>query len=117
MGETLKRWEEWGKEWFSEGQYSLKPRIDHITEEWAKEILTPPENLREIRKQAELTQIMKEGPEIETWINQDYKEQDIDRALGNHTNRKAHGNDGIPGESPNATRQWEIKPITKSRTL
>ena len=44
-----------------------------------KQIIKPPGNLYEIRKQAGLTQIMKEEPEIETWLNQDYKEQDIDR--------------------------------------
>ena len=70
-----------------------------------------------MRKQAGLTQIMKEEPGIETWLNQDYKEQDIDRALGNLENRKAHDEDGIPGETYKATRQWAIKPITKITNL
>ena len=89
MGETLKRWEEWAKECFIKSQDSLKPRIWHITaEEWGKEIIKPPGNLYGIRKHAELTRIAKREPEIETWLNQDYKEQDIDRELGNLAHRK-----------------------------
>ena len=60
---------------------------------------------------------MKEEPEIETWHRQDYKEQDIDRTLGNLSNRKAHGGDGIPGEAYKETRQWEVKPIAKITNL
>ena len=41
---------------------------------------------------------MKEEPGIETWLNQDCGEQDIDRELRNLAKRKAHGNGGIPGE-------------------
>ena len=33
MEETLKRWEEWAMECFTKRQDSLKPRIEHITEE------------------------------------------------------------------------------------
>ena len=97
LGETLKRWEEWTNECFSKSQDSIQPRIEHITEEeWGKEIIKPPDNLHDVRKQAGLTQITKEAPEIETWTNQDYKEQDIDRELWNLANITAHGNDGIP---------------------
>ena len=32
--------------------------------------------------------------------------RDIDVELGNLSNRKAHGNDGIPGEEYKATRKW-----------
>ena len=60
---------------------------------------------------------MIEEPEIETWRNQVYEEQDIDRELRNLANRKAHGNGGIPGESYEATRQWAIAPITKITNL
>ena len=56
---------------------------------------------------------MKEEPDIETWLNQDYKEQDIDKSLRNLANRKEHGNDGIPGEAYKETRQWAVTPITK----
>ena len=80
-------------------------------------IIKPPGNLYEIRKQAGITRIMKEGPEIETWLNQDYKEHDIDRELGNLTNRKAHGRDGIPGEAYKATRRWAVKHVTKITNL
>ena len=67
MGETLKRWEEWAEECFCKDHDILKPRIEHITEgEWEKDITNPPENIYEIRKQAVLTQTMKEEPEIET---------------------------------------------------
>ena len=75
-------------------------RRDNIPEtEWGEDIATPLENLYEKRQQAGLTRIMKEGPEIETWANQDYPEQDIDREIRNLSLRKAHGNDGIPGEA------------------
>ena len=60
---------------------------------------------------------MIEEPEIETWRNQVYEEQDIDRELRNLANRKAHGNDGIPGEAYRETRQWETKPITEITNL
>ena len=79
--------------------------------------MNPPGNLYEIRKQAGLTQIMREEPESETWLNQDYKEQDIDRELGNLANRKAHGNGGVPGEAYKETRQWAITPVTKITNL
>ena len=118
MGETLKRWEEWAKECFRKDQDSLKPRIEHITEgEWENDITKPPENLYEIRKHAGLTQIMNEEPEIETLLNQDYKEQDIGIELRNIPNRKSHGNDGIPGEAYKATRQWEITTIAKTTNI
>ena len=118
VDETLKRWGEWTNECFSKSQDSLKPRIEHISEEeWGKEVIKPPGNLYEIRRQAELTQIAKEEPGIETWINQDYEEQDINRELWNLANRKAHGNDGIPGEAYRETRQWETKPITEITNL
>ena len=81
------------------------------------EITKPPENLHGIRQQEELTRITKAEPEIETWLIQDYKEQDIGRELRNLENREAHGNDGIPGEEYKATRQWAIKPITKIMNL
>ena len=61
-------------------------------------ITRAPGIIREIRKQAELTRIMREEPDIETWLNQDYEEQDIDIELRNLEKRKAHGNDGITGE-------------------
>ena len=50
-------------------------------------------------------------------MHQDYKEQDIDRGIRNLERRKAPGNDGIPGEAYKATRQWEIKPITRIMNL
>ena len=79
--------------------------------------MDPLENLYEIRQQAGLTRITKEEPEIETWLNQDYKAQEIDREIRNLDSRKAHANDGIPGEAYQATRQWAIKPITKIMNL
>ena len=78
--------------------------------------MKPPGNLYGIRKQEGLTQIMKE-PEIETWLNQDYKEQYFGKELRNLASRKAHENDGIPGEAYKATRQWAITPITKITNL
>ena len=76
-----------------------------------------PKNLQDIREKAELTQIMWKKPDIETWLNQDYKEQDIDIELRNLALKKAHGNDGIPGEAYKATRSWAVTPITKITNL
>ena len=66
------------------------------------------ENLREIRLQDILTQIIQDEPETETWINQAYAEQDIDREIWNLSDIKARGDGGIPGDAYKATRQWEI---------
>ena len=67
MGETLERWEGWAKEFFSKEHNIMKPKIDHIADdEWGKSITRAPGNLHEIRKQAELTQITREEPGIET---------------------------------------------------
>ena len=41
-------------------------------------MMTTATSLREIRQKESLTQIMKVGPETETWLNQDYTDQDID---------------------------------------
>ena len=79
--------------------------------------MKPPGKLYKIRKQAEPTQIMKEGHGIETWLNQDYKAKGINRELRNLSHRKSHGNDGIPGEAYKTTRQWAIKPITEITNL
>ena len=73
--------------------------------------------LHGIRQKASLTQITKEEPEAETWISQEYAEQDIGREIRNLPRRKAHGNDGIPGEAYKATRQWATKPITPITNL
>ena len=56
-------------------------------------------------------------PEIETWLNQDYTEQDIYIELRNLALNKSHGNDGIPGEAYKATREWAIEPTTKIANL
>ena len=82
-----------------------------------EELMETIENLYDIRQQPGLTRIMREGPEKETWINQDYKEKDIDREIRHLERRKAHGNGGIPGEAYEATRKWEIKPITEIMNL
>ena len=71
------------------------------------------EYLQTIRQHASITKITQLEPETETWINQEYAEQDIDRRLRGLANRKAHGCDGIPGKEYNATRKWEIAPITR----
>ena len=83
-GETLGRLEEWTKECFRKEHNSLKPKIEHIDEqEWEKPFTQAPKDLQDIRERAELTQTMKNKPGIETWIHQDYTEQDIDSELGN----------------------------------
>ena len=60
---------------------------------------------------------MRERPEIEAWLNQEYTEKDIEIELGNLFLKKAHGNDGIPGEAYKATKTWAAKPITKIMNL
>ena len=92
----------------------LTPNIAHISDqELGKETMKISENVREIRQRDSLTHIIQEEPETETWINQAYTEQDVDREIRNLSDRKAHGNDGIPGDAHKETRQWEIKTITK----
>ena len=66
------------------------------------------EDLQTIRKQAELTKIIQEEPDTETWIDQEYAERDIGPELRNLTNGKANGSDGIPGEAYKETREWAI---------
>ena len=74
-------------------------------------------NLQEIRQQASTTQVIKEEPETETWLNQEHAELDIDREIRNLSSRKARGGDGIPGATYKETRQRAIKPITKITNL
>ena len=113
MGEAMEIWEEWTAECISKKKGQLKPKISHIHDiEWGKEIQVT-EDLQTIRRQAEITKIIQEEPGTETWLNQEYAEQDINRELRNATNRKAHGRDGIPGEAYKETREWATKPITR----
>ena len=65
-----------------------------------------------IRKQAILTRILTEEPDIERWLIQEYAEKAIGVELRNLPNMKANGGDGIPGEAYKATRKWAIEPIT-----
>ena len=60
---------------------------------------------------------MKERPEIESWLNREYTEKDIETELRNIAPKNAHGNDGIPGEANKATKEWAVKPITKIMNL
>ena len=118
MGEMLKRWEEWTKERFSKEQNEMKPKITYIAEqEWGNNFIEAPRDLHRIREKSALMKITREQPEIETWLNQDYAEQDIDIELRNLALDKSHGNDGIPGEAYEATREWAIKPIAKIMNL
>ena len=92
MRETLERWGEWTKECFIKEHNSLKPNTEHIDDqEWGKPFTRAPKDLQDIREQAELTQIMKNRPGIETWPNQDYTEQDIDTELRNIALKKHMG--------------------------
>ena len=114
----LERWGEWTKECFSKEQKELKPMIEHIAEqEWEQTFLKAPKNLQTIRGNAKLTKITKNKPEIEAWMNREYTEQDIETEIKNLALKKAHGNDGIPGEAYRATREWATKPITKIMNL
>ena len=72
-----------------------------------------PDPLQIIRQQATITKIITEEQDKETWLNQEYTEQDIARELRKLTNRQARGCDGIPGETYKATRKRAIAPIAK----
>ena len=92
----------------------ITPKIVHIQVlEWKEEEVRIDEDLQLIRQKAALTKIIQEEHDTETWINQEYDEQDIDRELRNQANRKAHGSAGIPGEAYKATRTLAIKHITR----
>ena len=67
-------------------------------------------SLQTIRQKAAPTKIIKEEHETETWIRQEYAEQDIGRELRNLASRKSHGSDG---EAYQATRKWAVAPITR----
>ena len=111
MTETMKRWEDWAEECFSKKSDQLTPEILHIQElELGAEEMHIAEDIQLIRQHAALTMKIQEEPDTETWLNQEYDEQDIGRELRSLPNRKAHGSDGIPGEAYKATRTWEIKP-------
>ena len=85
MDEMLERWEEWTKECFSKEKKELKPKITYIAEqEWGNNFTEAPRDLHHIREKSALTKIMREQPEIETWLNQTYTEKDIEIELKNH---------------------------------
>ena len=56
-------------------------------------------NMRKIRGQARLTNLTMENPGIETWLDQEYINQDIDDELRKLGNRKAHGGRWNTGRS------------------
>ena len=64
-----------------------------------------------IRKRSRLQQIIHRRPDVETWLNQDYTEHDIDKELRRLANNRAHGSDGIQGEAYNARSKRAIQPI------
>ena len=76
-----------------------------------------PHDLQHIRANSALMKIMREQPGIEAWLNQTYTEKDIEIEIKNISLKKAHGNDGIPGEAYKATAMWAITPITKIANL
>ena len=62
-----------------------------------KDDIRTKEDIKLISKQARITRILQSETDIETWIGQEYKGQEIDIAHRNLAIRKAHGIDGIPG--------------------
>ena len=46
-----------------------------------------------------------------------HREEDISVEIKNLALRKAHGNDGIPGEAYKSTIEWATNPITKVTNL
>ena len=83
---------------------SPKPEIEHIHDlEWEKRNWNNGKH-KTISAQSRLTILSKEEPEIETWMNQEYTEQDIDEDIRTLANMKGRGSDGISGEAYKATR-------------
>ena len=83
---------------FGKEKDGLKPKMPRVAEqEWGKNFAEPAEDIQRIRERA-ANQIDEKHPEIEGWANQTYAE-DIRAEIKNLSLRKAHGNDGIPGEA------------------
>ena len=61
-------------------------------------------NLRAIREQEKLTHVIQEEPETDAWLNQAYKERDIDREIGNISNT-------YPTEIPMEMMEYQEKHI------
>ena len=83
-----------GSRMLQQRQSSPETKIAHIHDHgWNIDTLRVPEILTDIRQHSSLTKIIAEDPEIDTWLNQAYTDQDIDVEIRNLANRKAHSND------------------------
>ena len=118
--EELQRWTEWIHQQFYKTEALTKLNIAHIEEaQWeqleqkTKEEINTTQDLKLIRENAELTKLLKEYPYIQPWIEEDYTNTDIRKAIVKLKNQKSHGSDGIPGEVYKAIKQWVTKDICK----
>ena len=90
MKEMLERWAEWTKECFSKEHNDLAPKITHIADkERGGNFLTAPTDLQEIRRNADITKITNDKPQIESWLSREYSEQYIETELRNLALKKS----------------------------
>ena len=110
MRETMNRWAVVDIGVLQQGKTLLRPRIERTRDLGRGGEIQVPENLQIARQQATHTKIITEEPETDTWLNQEYADQDIGRELRNMANRKAHGRDDIPGEVYKASNGQSPQP-------
>ena len=123
--QTLTRWTQWIQQHFSKTeQENNNIQIEHIKEQtWGEmENTTKPDttkltqqihpNLNKIREQAQLLKAQQKHPQITEMLLKDYTQKDIQQAIKQLKNNKAHGTDGIPAEAFKAINNWITEPLT-----
>ena len=123
--QTLKRWTQWIQQHFSQTtQENKNIEIEHIKEQtWndiektlqdntttTKHTIHP--NLRAIREHTQLIKAQQKHPQITDMLLKDYTQNDVQQAIKQLKNNKAHGTDGIPAEAFKAIGNWIAEPLT-----
>ena len=89
MSVTLRRWGEWAEECFINDNTILRPKMEHIRDQWwKKDDMRVTGSLETDRKHASLTKITAEERDAETLPTKEYADQDVDIELRNVANRK-----------------------------
>ena len=104
----MERWEEWaGKCYIAEKLRYIPEWIAFKTKNGERR---NENNAKPTRNPGTLqtAETYRKSHEVETWISQDYTEQDIDMALRRLANNRQMGATGIPGESYMETRKWKV---------
>ena len=123
--QTLKRWTQWIQQHFSQTtQENKNIEIEHIKEQTWNEmesalkndttkISQPPHpNLCTIREHTQLIKAQQKHPQITEMLLKDYTTDDVQQAIKQLKNNKAHGTDGIPAEAFKAIGNWITEPLT-----